>query len=111
TPALHAQTLAAKPVLQRIAIAAAGPLANLALCVLLLWAMFVVGRPDYAPAVGSVHGIAAQSGLRVGDVIQRVGDRETPTWSEAQYELTTAAIDRKPMEVEVRTREGGTALR
>ena len=111
TPALHAQTLAAKPVGQRIAIAAAGPLANLALCVVLLWAMFVVGRPDYAPAVGSVHGIAAQAGLRTGDIIQRIDGSDTPTWTEAQYALTISAIDRKPVEIDVRTREGGSARR
>ncbi|RYZ71432.1 MAG: RIP metalloprotease RseP, partial [Lysobacteraceae bacterium] len=33
-----------KPVSQRIAIVAAGPIANLVLCVALLWAMFVIGR-------------------------------------------------------------------
>ena len=41
-----------QPVLQRIAIVAAGPLANLLLCIALLWGMFVIGRPDYAPVVG-----------------------------------------------------------
>ena len=41
-----------QPVWKRIAIVAAGPAANLLLCFLLLWAMFVVGRPDYAPALG-----------------------------------------------------------
>ena len=43
-----------KSVWKRIAIVAAGPIANLALCVLLLWAMFVVGRPDYMPVAGAV---------------------------------------------------------
>ena len=36
-------------------------IANLVLCVALLWAMFVVGRPDYAPVVGRAEGIAAQA--------------------------------------------------
>ena len=43
-----------KSVWKRIAIVLAGPVANLLLCVILLWAMFVVGRPDYAPVVGNV---------------------------------------------------------
>jgi len=34
-----------QPVFSRIAIAAAGPIANFLLCIVLLWAMFVVGRP------------------------------------------------------------------
>ena len=42
----RSQAFNRKPVLQRIAIVAAGPIANLVLCVALLWAMFVIGRPD-----------------------------------------------------------------
>src|SRR5690606_11369203 len=83
-----------KSVWQRIAIVAAGPAANLLLCVLLLWAMFVIGRPDYQPVLGEVQGIAAESGLSRGDTLLAVGDRATPTWSEAAMALATAAMDR-----------------
>ena len=58
---------------KRIAIVIAGPLANLVLAVALLWAMLVIGRPDYAPVVGKAEGIAAQSGLHAGDRILAVG--------------------------------------
>ena len=98
-------------VYRRIAIAAAGPVANFLLCILLLWAMFVVGRQDYAPVVGRVQGIAAEAGLRVGDTVLKVGERETPTWGEVQFALATAAIDRARVPVEVRTPEGGTRTR
>src|SRR4026207_1784247 len=47
---------------KRIAIVIAGPLANLLLCVAMLWGMFVIGRPDYAPVLGHVEGIAARAG-------------------------------------------------
>ena len=83
-----------KPVLQRMAIVAAGPLANLLLAFALLWAMLVIGRPDYAPVVGKAAGIAAEAGLRSGDRILAVGERETPTWSEAGMALTVAVLDR-----------------
>ena len=66
-----------KSVGQRMAIVAAGPAANLLLCVALLWAMFVVGRPDYAPVVGHVQGVAAEAGLARGDRIEAVGERAT----------------------------------
>src|SRR3546814_10098952 len=59
-PAEVDQAFNRKSVWRRIAIVAAGPAANLLLCVLLLWAMFVVGRPGYAPVVGHVDGIAAE---------------------------------------------------
>ena len=86
---------------KRIAIVAAGPLANLLLAVALLWAMLVVGRPDYAPVVGKAEGIAAQAGLRAGDSIRAVDGRDTPTWSEALMALTVAALDRRPVQVQV----------
>src|SRR3546814_14334439 len=54
-PAEVDQAFNRKSVWRRIAIVAAGPAANLLLCVLLLWAMFVVGRPGYAPVVGPVE--------------------------------------------------------
>ena len=95
-----------KPVWQRIAIAAAGPLANLLLAFALLWAMLIVGRPDYAPVVGHVEGIAAQAGLHAGDKIMAVGDRQTPTWSELGIALSIAAIDRKPVTLNVRQADG-----
>ncbi|MDQ3228230.1 MAG: RIP metalloprotease RseP, partial [Pseudomonadota bacterium] len=96
---------------QRIAIVAAGPVANLLLCIALLWGMFVVGRPDYAPSLGRVEGIAAQAGFRTGDTLLKVGARETPTWSEAALALTTAAMDRQPVEVQVRSADGDRVTR
>ena len=98
-----------RPVWQRIAIAAAGPLANLLLAFALLWAMLIIGRPDYAPVVGHVQGIAEQAGLHTGDRVMAVGDRQTPTWSELGIALSIAAIDRKPVKVIVRQADGSEA--
>lgn len=100
-----------KPLGQRAAIVAAGPLANLALCVALLWLMFMVGRPDYTPEIGRVQGIAAESGLQRGDVIQSIKGEATPTWSEAGLALLTAALDREPVSIEVRDANGQTRQR
>ena len=96
---------------RRIAIVAAGPVANLLLCVALLWGMFVIGRPDFAPVVGQAEGIAATAGLQRGDTLLAVGDRETPTWSEAALALATDAMDRKDTAVRVRTAAGDTRTR
>jgi len=95
-----------KSVWRRIAIVAAGPVANLILCVVLLWAMFVVGRPDYAPVIGHVEGIAAQSGLKRGDTVFAVGDRATHTWGELQMALLPAALDREDVSLQVRDAAG-----
>jgi regulator of sigma E protease len=100
-----------KPVGQRMLISFAGPFANLVLCVALLWLMFVIGRPDYAPVVGQVDGVAAAAGLKRGDTLLAIGDRETPTWTEASMALLTAAIDRGPTPVKIRTADGASAVR
>src|SRR5690606_25555988 len=92
---------------KRIAIVAAGPGANLALCFVLLWAMFVIGRPDYAPVLGPSNGIAAESGLRTGDRVLAVDGRETPTWMELQMALLPAALDRADVPVRVAADGGG----
>ena len=95
-----------QPVLRRIAIVAAGPVANLLLCVVLLWGMFVIGRPDYAPVVGHAEAIAANAGLQRGDVVLAVDGTPTPTWSEVSMALATAAMDRRDVPLQVRTADG-----
>ncbi len=100
-----------KSVWRRIAIVAAGPLANLLLAFGLLWAMLVIGRPDYAPVVGNTSGIAAQAGLQPGDRILAVGERNTPTWSELGMALSVAALDRQPVSLRIQREDGGTAIR
>ncbi|TBR11087.1 MAG: RIP metalloprotease RseP [Lysobacter sp.] len=100
-----------KPVLQRMAIVLAGPVANLLLCVALLWGMFVIGRPDYVPQIGRVDGLAAAAHLRAGDLIVSVGERPTPTWSEAELALVPAALDRRDVAVVVQAPDGRTETR
>lgn len=100
-----------KTVWQRIAIVAAGPIANLLLCVALLWAMFVVGRPDFAPDIGRVQGVAAESGFKRGDRLIAIDGRPTPTWSEAGMALVTSALDRQAVMVDVRDAGGQSRQR
>jgi len=105
------QSFNAKPVGQRIAIVAAGPIANLLLCVAFLWLMFVIGKPDYLPELGPATGIAAEAGFRPGDRVLAVGDRETPTLTDAGFALSKAVMDRQATAVRVRTVDGSEALR
>ena len=106
-PELAGQAFNRKTVWQRIAIVAAGPVANLLLCVGLLWAMFVIGRPDYAPVIGTAEGIAAEAGLERGDTVLAVGDRRTPTWSEVHMALIPAALDRQDITLTLQAGSGG----
>ncbi|HRO27290.1 MAG TPA: RIP metalloprotease RseP, partial [Luteimonas sp.] len=100
-PAEAAQAFNRQNVWKRIAIVAAGPAANLLLCFALLWLMFVVGRPDYAPVIGQATGIAAESGLRADDRVIAVDGRDTPTWMELQMALLPGALDRADVPLRV----------
>jgi regulator of sigma E protease len=100
-----------QPVGRRMAIVAAGPIANLVLCVALFWLMFVIGRPDYAPVVGHAESIAAQADLERGDTVLEIDGRATPTWTEVQMALIPLALDRQDVPVRIARADGGEAVR
>ncbi|MFC5568494.1 RIP metalloprotease RseP [Lysobacter yangpyeongensis] len=101
-----AQSHDRQPVWKRMAISFAGPAANLILCVVLFWGMFVIGRPDYAPVIGQATGMAAAAGLHRGDEVLAVAGRATPTWSEVSMGLLASALDRKDVALRVRAPDG-----
>lgn len=86
-----------KPVWSRIAIVAAGPLANLLFAVAAFWLMFVVGKPDYQAIVGRVDGLAASAGLVPGERIVGVGGQQIDTWSDVSMALLRGALERQPL--------------
>lgn len=81
---LH-RTFNRQPVGRRIAILVAGPAMNFLFAVLAYWAMFVVGIPGLKPYVGEVapESLAADAGLRSGDLILEVGGQPVATWEAA----------------------------
>jgi regulator of sigma E protease len=95
-----------KPVMQRIAVVAAGPVFNLLLCVALLWLMYLVGKPDYLPMVGRAEGIAAAAGLANGDRLLAIDGQPTSTWTDTAFVLGQAAVDRKPVKIEFEQASG-----
>ncbi|BBB25078.1 sigma E protease regulator RseP [Amphritea japonica] len=88
-PALQNQTFNRKPVLQRIAIVAAGPIVNLIFAVFVYWAMFVSGVEKVVPVVGSVvpGSVAEQAGLQRGVEVLSVAGRDTPSWDDVNLAL------------------------
>jgi regulator of sigma E protease len=91
---------------KRMLIVAAGPVANLLLCLALLWAVFMLGWPGQPPLLAATHGLAAEAGLRAGDRIVGIGDAATPAWDDALTPLALAEIDREPLAVRVRGTDG-----
>jgi regulator of sigma E protease len=88
-----------KPVWQRIAIVAAGPIFNLVFAVAAFWLMFMFGIPESRPIVGAVSGIAAAADIRPEDEIIALDGERTRTWSHATLALVTHALDRDRVRV------------
>jgi regulator of sigma E protease len=106
TPAERSQAFNQQPVGKRIAIIAAGPIANLILCLVFYWGMFVAGKPDYVPLMGEATGIAAQAGIHEGDILISVDGNDTPTLTQTVPPLMLAAIDRRDILIELEDAHG-----
>lgn len=100
-----------QPVGRRFAIVAAGPLANLILCIGLLWAAFGLGVQELRPLLGPAHGLAQQAGFQAGDELRAVDGRPVQTWNDALPPLALAAIDRRPIRIDVETLDGESRTR
>jgi len=91
---------------QRAAIIAAGPVFNLIFAIAAFWAMFMVGIPETRPVLGEVDGLAAEAGLREGDLIASVDGDPVQTWTHAILELVPAALDRRAVSLTVEDQDG-----
>jgi regulator of sigma E protease len=83
------KTLNCKTVYQRIAIVAAGPLANFAFALVALYFMFLIGVPSIKPIVGDIidGSIANNAGLSQGTQIVSVAGNSTRDWQEVNLAL------------------------
>jgi regulator of sigma E protease len=94
------------PLWKRVAVVAAGPLANFLLAILVFAAIFsLIGRPHVMPVAGEVvEGSAAErAGLQAGDLILSVDGNAIESFSELQGIVMLAAGETLTLEVE---REG-----
>lgn len=105
-PEERAQAFNAKSVGERMAIVTAGPAFNLLLAIIAFWAMFVVGKPDYAPVVGRSEGLAREAGIAPGDRILAVDGERVGTWTHILLALTRAALDRRDLVLELEDQRG-----
>ena len=89
TPGLRRMAFSHKPLLQRTAIVAAGPVFNLLMAIILYWGIFLAGVDGIAPVVGDVEpgSTAAAAGLQAGDEIIAVDGKDTATWQDARLAL------------------------
>jgi regulator of sigma E protease len=78
-----------KPVLQRIFIVAAGPVANFLLAIVAYWGLFTVGVSGIVPLLGDMapDSRAALAGLQANQEIVAIDGVPTNTWSEVNLRL------------------------
>ena len=93
-----------KSALQRIAVVAAGPLANFALAIIAFWFLFMAGERGYAPVIGEVipGSVADVAGLEAGQEIVSVDGNKTATWQALSFSLLERIGDSGPISFGVR---------
>ncbi len=101
-----------KPVLQRMAIVVAGPVANFLLAIVLYWILFMHGVPGLRPVLGEVpQGTpAAQAQLHAGEIIVSINGEAIPSWQELRWKLLTLALESGEVRVETTSDQGATAF-
>jgi len=89
--AMRDQAFNNKPVLQRMAVVAAGPVVNLLFAVLAYWFLFVWGVTAVVPVVGEVQGqsLAARAGVPSGVELLEVDGHRVQTWDEVNLRLAS----------------------
>lgn len=100
-------------VYRRIAIVAAGPLANFLLAIVVYWAVFMHGVPGVIPVLGAALPAtpAAQAGIVSGETVLRIGDQPVRTWEDVRWALLEQAVDRGSVALEVQNEKGQIAFR
>ncbi|QKH39265.1 RIP metalloprotease RseP [Achromobacter pestifer] len=113
SPAEIAGAFNSKPVGQRIAIVAAGPIFNLILAVFLYAGLNMAGTEEPVaviaqPAAGTP---AARAGLLSGDHILAIDGEEVASWSDARWRLMDVMATGGSARIEVKTPAGAVQQR
>lgn len=90
-PELLDQSFNRKSVQQRIAIVAAGPIANFLLALLFFWAVAMLGGQQVRPVIGAVEAgsLADVAGLAAGQEIVAVNGKATTGWAAVNLQLVS----------------------
>ncbi|MBB3211942.1 regulator of sigma E protease [Herbaspirillum sp. Sphag1AN] len=101
---------------RRIAIVAAGPLANFILAILVFAGLFMHGIAEPIPKLRDVvpHTAAYEAGLRGGETITAINGEPVQSWSDVRWKLMSHVLERTPVQLDVRSpdlqRAGGSIL-
>lgn len=97
------QSFNRKTVRQRIAIVAAGPIANFLLAILFFWVVALLGSQQVRPVIGSVapESLAAQAGLEAGQELLAVDGEPVTGWNGVNLQLVRRLGESGTLEVRV----------
>ncbi len=89
----QAREFTRQSVWKRIAIVAAGPLANFLLAIAIFSGIYLHGVPEAVSTVSVQAGsLAERAGLRTGDTVIAINDDSVTAWSEVRWRLLQAAL-------------------
>lgn len=96
---------------RRIAIVAAGPLANFILAILIFAGLYMHGIPEPAARLRAVpeHSAAYQAGLRGGELITAINGEPVQIWSDLRWKLLQLAVGKAPARIDVKRPDAGGA--
>lgn len=89
---------------KRIAIVAAGPIANFILAIVVMGALFMHGKEEPGTRLRAMPEASAvyKAGVRGGDVVTAVNGKPVQSWTELRWEIVRAAIDKHAAELTLR---------
>ena len=108
--ALAGQSFNRKTVGQRIAIVAAGPIANFLLAIVFFWLLAMLGTQQIRPIIGAVEpgSLAASAGLAAGQEIVSIDGKPTNGWSAVNLQLVRRLGESGTLQVGVRDEGAST---
>lgn len=100
-----------QPVLKRIAIVAAGPLANFLLAIAVFAGLYTYGIPEPTTRLRAVaeQTAAYQAGLRGGELVTSVNGESVSTWSDLRWKVMQLALEGEDARLEVQRPNPGTS--
>lgn len=101
------QSFNRKTVRQRIAIVAAGPIANFLLAMVFFWVLAMMGSQQVRPVIGAVEAdsIAAKAGLVAGQEIVAIDGEPTTGWGAVNLQLVRRLGESGTVKVVVREQD------
>jgi regulator of sigma E protease len=108
-PADLAREFTRQTVWRRIAIVAAGPLANFLLAIAIFTGLSMAGTKEPSTRLRAVaeKSAAYQAGLRGGEQVAAVNGKAVASWSDLRWELIQAIVDKRDARLDVKQPQGG----